>query len=263
MRKSGHTDKMKRKNGTGEQKTMLKINETYPYVYETHLHTSACSACSRSTAKEMVNAAKKAGLSGIIITNHFYHGNSAVDRRLSWKEFAGAYRDDFLTAQEEGEKIGIDVLFGIEEGYTDGKEVLIYGISPDAVVNTPEMLNMSLPELCDFVHENGGLLYHAHPFRCRDYIPEPYSTPDMRYFDGIEVYNQFNTPLTNRMARDFAVKNNLSVIAGGDVHFVDDLGRTGLVFEKRLGSSAELVNELRSGNYRLFYEDRIIKPSEI
>lgn len=233
------------------------------YRYEIHLHTSNCSACSRSTGKEMVQAAKKAGLSGIVITNHFYHGNSAVDRRLSWEEFVGAYRDDFLAAREEGAKTGVEVFFGIEEVIGPGKEALIYGLSPETVINTPQMKQMSLPELCDFVHKNGGLLHHAHPFRCRDYIAQPFSTPDMRYFDGIEVYNQFNTPLSNRMARDFAVKYGLDAISGGDIHHADDLGKTGLCFEERISTPDELVRALREKSYKLFYENKVIKPDEI
>lgn len=233
------------------------------FRYETHLHTSACSDCSRNTAKEMVHAAKNAGLSGIIITNHFFHGNTAVDRRLPWEKFVGAYRDDYLTAKEEGAKIGIDVFFGIEEVFASGKEALIYGLSPQVVISAPQMRDMTLPELCDFVHKNGGLLYHAHPFRCRDYIAHPFSTPDMRYFDGIEVFNQNNSSLSNKMARDFAVKYNLSVISGGDSHTVDDLGKAGISFEKRISSPDELVKMLREKNYKLICNGKEKELSDV
>ena len=52
------------------------------FKYETHLHTSSCSACALSSGYEMVEAALRDGYSGFFITNHFYHGNSSIDRYI-------------------------------------------------------------------------------------------------------------------------------------------------------------------------------------
>ena len=84
----------------------------------------------------MGDAAIKTGYSGFVITNHFYHGSTAIDRNLSWEAFVDAYREDFETTRNYGEKMGIQVFFGIEECYAKGKEMLIYGISPEQLIPT-------------------------------------------------------------------------------------------------------------------------------
>lgn len=86
------------------------------FKYEIHLHTCGCSACGGSTAREQVLAAKQAGYAGVCFTNHFYHGNTCVDRRLPWKDFFGAFYSDFLQGKALGEQLGIDVFFGIAGG---------------------------------------------------------------------------------------------------------------------------------------------------
>ena len=45
------------------------------FKYETHLHTSSCSACALSSGLEMVDAALQKGYAGFFITNHFYEAS--------------------------------------------------------------------------------------------------------------------------------------------------------------------------------------------
>ena len=48
----------------------------YKYFYDTHVHTSEASACAKNTGAEMARAAKAAGYTGIIITDHAWNGNT-------------------------------------------------------------------------------------------------------------------------------------------------------------------------------------------
>ena len=50
------------------------------YKIETHMHTSQGSACAVSTGEEMARAHKAAGYDAIIITDHFFGGNTTVPR---------------------------------------------------------------------------------------------------------------------------------------------------------------------------------------
>ena len=61
------------------------------YTYEMHCHSSQCSACGRSTAQELVQAYYEAGFSGMVLTDHFVTGNTAIDRNLPWQEQMEAY----------------------------------------------------------------------------------------------------------------------------------------------------------------------------
>ena len=221
------------------------------YKYEMHIHSCACSACARSDSLEIVDAAKKGGYSGLVFTNHFYHGNTAIDRALEWKDFVMPYYEDYLKAREYGKTIDIDVLFGIEEGYGKGKEALIYGVDPLIIANTPKLAETDIEFLSSFVRENGGFIACAHPFRDRGYITDADEEPDMRYFDAVEVYNQHNSDEDNKKAEEFVIKNNLKTISGGDHHIAEEVAtsKAGIVVSKRIRDEKELVRVLKSDSY--------------
>ena len=227
------------------------------FKYEMHLHTESCSACAVSTARDMVDAAKEHGYSGFALTNHFYNGNTAVERSLKWSDFIEAYNADYLEAKSYGEQNGITVFFGIEEVYESGKEMLIYGLSPQILSSCPEFKNMTKYEESAFVRENGGFVACAHPFRNRFYIPNPDREPDASLFDAIEGYNYFNKPQENEKAVEFAKKHSLPIISGGDVHCCTDFGSSGIATEDPIHSEKELLFVLRSGNYKIIVNGEI------
>lgn len=221
------------------------------YKFEIHLHTNGCSACGVSSGEEMVDAAVKNGYSGIVITNHFYHGNTAIDRGLDWKDFVGEYEKDYLRAKNYGERKGITVFFGLEEGFAIGKEMLIYGISPQDLILCPEFPRFSAAKKSRFVRSNGGLCICAHPFRHRDYIPDPDTPPDPDLFDGIEGFNLANTSEDNEMAMIFAVNNKKVITSGGDVHNAAKFGGAGIAFDTPVKSYADFLCRLKNAEFKL------------
>jgi histidinol phosphatase-like PHP family hydrolase len=54
------------------------------YLYETHLHTVRGSACGVSPGRDYVQGYIDRGYQGIIVTDHFFNGNTAIDRLLPW-----------------------------------------------------------------------------------------------------------------------------------------------------------------------------------
>lgn len=222
------------------------------YIYETHAHSNACSKCSESTAQEFVIAAKQKGYAGIIFTNHFFHGNTAIDRNLPWKEFVEAYRKDYIAARNKGKELDIDVLFGFEEAYGNMKEVLIYGISPETLAIAPKFRDMTLKEISTFVRSNGGLIFAAHPFRDFDTLDNP------EYFDGVEVYNSRNTQAANLKAVEFTKEHKLLGISGGDIHHSKLLGTHGIALPHRVSTNQALILALKSNNYKLFVDGKLI-----
>ena len=228
------------------------------YKYEMHLHSKGCSLCAIDTAEDLVVAAKDKGYSGVVFTNHFFHGNTSIDRKLPWKEFVMHYEEDYLKAKAIGDKLDIDVIFGIEEGLGYGKEILIYGISPKLIAENPQLKNMKLPELYKFIHKNGGFAVCPHPFRVRDYIKYPDAEPNLKYFDAIEVSNHCNTPYENLKAAEFAKRTGTPAIAGGDAHSINGIGMSGLAFNKRIRDSKQLIKALKSKKYRLIVNGQII-----
>ena len=56
------------------------------YRYETHCHTLYASACSSLDAETMVALYLANGYDGIVVTDHFFNGNTAISPSLGWKE---------------------------------------------------------------------------------------------------------------------------------------------------------------------------------
>lgn len=102
--------------------------EGYQYRYEMHCHNNWCSACAHNAPQEIAQAYYSAGYAGMVVTDHFLLGSSAVDRRLPWKEKMEAYWAAYQAAKDWAAKQARDfvVLFGLEHHYGAGKEVLTY-----------------------------------------------------------------------------------------------------------------------------------------
>ena len=162
------------------------------------------SKCAKSDSAEYIQKAVETGFAGMVFTNHFFRGNTAIDRDIPWKDFVEYYKKDWYNAKVEGDKADIDVIFGLEEGYGKGKECLIYGLTPELIAGCADFSKLPIKELSAFVRENGGMIFCAHPFRQRGYITDPSDEPDMTLFDGIEVYNRGNTDEDNLTAEIFA-----------------------------------------------------------
>lgn len=223
------------------------------FKYDIHVHSAGTSHCGKSTAREMVDAALNSGFSGFVLTNHFYNGNTIIDRKAPWKDFVDVYANEYYDAVEYGEKKGIKVFFGIEEVYAPGKEVLVYGITPKQLISCSDYKKLSGIERLEFFKDSGAFLIHSHPFRARAYIPNPDALPDMKYFDGIECYNYFNQPEENVKAFVFANNINTVMTSGCDVHNAEHFGNAGLAFKKPVNTIEELIENMKSKNFSLIH----------
>ena len=227
----------------------LNLPDGYNYAYETHLHTSQGSACGRSTGAEMARACMAAGYTGIIVTDHFVHGNTAVDRSLPWTEWVEKFCLGYEDAKKEGDRIGLQVFFGWEACY-QGTEFLINGLSKEWLISHPEVRDCTIEEQFKLVHEAGGMVVHCHPFREEDYIPEIRLFPD--YCDAVEGTNathvcklstSHNDPLFDVRAKEYAKKHDKPMTSGSDIHHVNLL-YGGIAFKRRLEDSKDYIKAI-------------------
>lgn len=196
------------------------------YLYETHMHTCQGSACARSRGAEYIKPYIDFGYAGIIITDHFFKGNTRPDRSLPWEEWVNQFCSGYEDARNEGDKHNFPVFFGIEENF-DGDEYLIYGITKDWLLQHPDIRRWSRSRLADEVHAFGGCMVQAHPFRSRSYNSAIHLLPD--YVDGIEAVNYGNVPVWNTLAMQYARRLHLPFTSGSDNHNADTM------CEKNLG----------------------------
>lgn len=225
--------------------------EEYCFIYETHLHTSQGSACAKNTGAEMAIACKKAGYAGIIVTDHNWGGNTASDCSLQWEEWVTDFCKGYEDAKRVGDEIGLDVFFGWEAGY-QGTEFLIYGLDKAWLIEHPEIKKASIEEQYKLVHDGGGIVIHAHPYREEYYIPEIRLYPNL--VDGVEGMNAthsnsksiiHNNPEFDVRARIYADKHNLLLTSGSDIHSTNLLGG-GMAFRRKLESIHDFTNAILS-----------------
>lgn len=217
-----------------------------------HIHTAPCSRCAPMTPQELVNALISGGYKGCVITNHFFGGNTGIDRNLPWNEFVLQYEKDYIEIKKTAQDKDLDIIFCVEEHLFDGLEILCYGITPHFLYEHPELRDNHTIEIWSkTLHEYGALCIQAHPFRDRAYIKEPKVLP-IEFIDGIEVFNACNKPDENTQAHHCATEHPEWILtAGGDSHLPESVCWSGIITNNRITNEKELVNVLKSKDYEL------------
>ncbi|GHU08845.1 hypothetical protein FACS1894151_05490 [Spirochaetia bacterium] len=222
-------------------------SQSASYLYETHLHTAESSDCGVSPARDYIRRYINRGYTGIIVTDHFFRGNTAVDRRLPWKEWVHRFCRGFEEAHNEGERRGLDVFFGWEETY-EGDDFLIYGLDKTWLLEHPEVRYWTRKEQLAAVHEYGGCVVQAHPFREAYYLYKIILNPF--FVDAVEAANGGNHQSAyDAIAMRYAQKFGLPVTAGSDIHDADQV-QTGPLFGVYLDKKLDKVE----GNSRSYAE---------
>lgn len=216
------------------------------YKYETHMHTSQGSACSTCSGAKMVERLYELGYTGCFVTDHFFGGNTAVDRSLPWDVKIHLYCQGYEDAKRRGDELGMQVFFGVEFGW-HSTEFLTYGIDKQFLLDHPEIENMELDRFAELVHENGGFLVHAHPFREAGYIKVIRLYP--RAVDGIEVINCGNyfEQAYNDRARFYAESYGLPMTGGSDAHHYWNHPGGGIALDEKLKDAHDYLERLCSG----------------
>lgn len=80
---------------------------------EMHAHDCEVSPCAVIKAKELVDGYKEAGYDGIVITNHFDKGIMHLWGETT-EEHYQTYLRGYELAKEEGERVGLRVILGME-----------------------------------------------------------------------------------------------------------------------------------------------------
>lgn len=216
------------------------------YKYETHMHTSEVSACANSTGAEMAVKYKEEGYTGIIVTDHFFNGNTCVPRDLPWEERVERFCKGYENAKAKGDEIGLEVYFGFEYGW-HGSDFLVYGLDKQWLMENEQIMSMGFASFLDHVHACGGRVIHAHPFRDYDYIRTTTFAPHL--VDGVEIVNTSHAdPVFDERAKTYAGWYNLPVTCGSDAHNTTDRWYGGGVLtEKKFTSALDYAEAVVNG----------------
>ena len=202
-----------------------------------HVHTKEISICGHMPAEEVVSRYKAAGYDCIVITNHFNTHTSAHFEEQGITDFFKIYKEAYLKAKEEGEKAGLLVLNGYEIRFDDSdSDYLVYGMSDKTAADYKKLFSMRPRDFSKLSAEQGFLFYQAHPFRNKMKITEP------ELLTGIEIKNgNPRHDSRNDIAKIWAQKFVMHMIAGSDAHRHEDVGVTGIITDRIITNERELV----------------------
>ena len=221
------------------------------YKYEMHSHTSECDRDASLSGKELVNLYKDAGYSGMVITDHYIERFYTMwfpeeVKGLTHEQQVSRWLKGFRTARKEGEKIGFTVLPGAEVRFDNlPNDYLLYGIHEDFFYTVPRLNELkNLEELLSILPRDVCVV-HAHPFRDGMIV----ARPDGLF--GIEAYNGGTDEFRNYIAKLFANHYGVAMTSGSDIHNKKRLAKGGIMTERRIETSEDLISVLRSGEYNL------------
>ena len=216
------------------------------YKYETHMHTSQASGCGQVDGAIQARIYKKLGYTGVIVTDHFFNGNTCVPASLPWEERVTKYCDGYRAVKEEGDKIGLQVFFGMETNFR-GMEFLIYGLSEEWLKAHPDMLSWSVEKQYEMVKEAGGLVVQAHPFREAPYIGDmvqyPYAVDAM---EGYNALNEVRNAEFNKRAIAYCKERGITMTGGSDAHKEVTM-RGGMIFREKWNDINDFIAAVKKG----------------
>ena len=204
-------------------------------LIDLHNHSWPRSHDSVLDPKDLAIRAKEAGLDGISFTEH----------DALWPH------DE---VQKIAEEVGIVIIPGCEVS-TDPGHMLAWGMEK-------YVFGMHRVEkLAAYVHERGGVLVFAHPYRrqiaWKD-IREDWEIAVQRAADNgamdhviaLEILNGRGKERENRFSADLAAASGMNGTAGTDSHAVHDIGKVATWFETdSIETWQDLVHELKAGNF--------------
>lgn len=222
----------------------------YPYKFELHAHSNPASSCSDLSPTELVQRCKKAGATGLVLTNHAVWWMKEEPKE-AW---CAKYRKDYLDTKEAGKTQGPSVLLGFEIHFKDSEnDYLVFGFDADFIPTVYDWMDKTAKEFYDAFHGEAMLMIQAHPNRNnmiemgRDCV------------DGYEVFN-LHPGHNSRVAFSSRLHQKQGgVITGGtDFHHRDHEGSLFTCFAELPQDEKHLVRLLRSGDYIFTTSDKII-----
>ena len=184
-----------------------------------HMHEKRYSLDSTLALEEIVEISKKRGLDAICITDH---------DSMGLREYA----------EEYSKKTGFPIFVGIEYFSLQG-DILAFGID-----HYPED-RISAQEFIDDVHEQGGVVVSAHPFRHNRRGLEGY-LDILKGVDAIEILNGSTLPDAAMVAVQYARKYGFAITGGSDCHYPDKVGICATYFPNEIKTMDDLVSAIRN-----------------
>lgn len=136
------------------------------YKFDMHVHTSETSKCGKLSGKDVAWCYRMAGYQGIMITDHYHKEYFDSLGQMNPEEKIECYLSGYRAAKKEGDKIGLDVVLGIEFRNVETEDdFLIAGITEEFLHQYPAIYELPLRQAFKLFHDHEMLVIQAHPIR--------------------------------------------------------------------------------------------------
>jgi predicted metal-dependent phosphoesterase TrpH len=158
--------------------------------------------------------------------------------------------DGSIDYRRIGDKYGVQIFQGVEVDGDFG-HILLYGVN-DECLRYIDITNRRLNdrEVMRLTKECGGIAIPAHPFR--ESLHGKALEEKREWVAGVEIIEQFNganTALQNAKASAIVARDGMRGIGGSDAHYVNWFLTCATVFERRVETMPELIEELYAGRF--------------
>jgi predicted metal-dependent phosphoesterase TrpH len=194
--------------------------------FDHHLHTVVHSPDSLIGPFELIDAARRAGLDGVVITDH-----------------DELWEPDEL-AELQAVAPDLVILAGAEVSTREG-HFLVYGL--DTLDDVPP--GVRLAELLDVAEARGAAVVAAHPYRWNQPFDE-LAARHARRLCGLELVSNNVSPETRRLTEAALARHGLRATGSSDAHEAGVVGCYATEFEAEIRTMADFVAALRSGRFR-------------
>lgn len=196
-------------------------------LIDLHLHTRRHSSCSAIDESKLIDRAVRAGLDGVVITEHHYQWSR---EELDALQAASGHPEFLLLAAFE---------------YSSARgDILIYGLESEQVREFPPGGD---PEaVLARARAMGAACIAAHPTRAA--IPFDERITKMP-FDALEVRSVNLAADEQRQAEQLARNLGRRMTTSSDAHRLEDVGRYATAFQEPVGCMADLQKSLRHGTF--------------
>ncbi len=211
---------------------------------DTHSHTAGVSFCSQIFPESYVINYRARGIFTVVLTNH-YSRQQMSKYAVTFDEQIKRYLNEYHRTKEAGKSVEVNVLLGAEVAIASKSspynEFLLFGLTEDFLLSSPPLYDLDQKSLYKLCHDNGILMYQAHPFRSEhNHTPQ-----DPEFMDGVEIncHSSFNN--SYEQVYLFAAKHNLGISCGSDLHFASQAGYGGIFADASVKTEKDLARYLR------------------
>jgi predicted metal-dependent phosphoesterase TrpH len=201
-------------------------------IIDLHVHTRHYSGCSSIEAGSIITRAREAGLDGVVLTEH----------GILWRA------EKFAPLMEEAAKQGLVLLVGQEITCLNAgrsQDFLVFGLKDGL------RADRTAKDLIDRVHDLGGVVVAAHPYRASRLGVGYHGAADELYnlpVDAVELYHPDHNEEAHRKVRSLARALGIPMTGGSDAHELAQVGAHATRFFKPVATVEHLVAEIRAAN---------------